>query len=123
MTPEQKDFLIILLQALVLIALCARQAWIWYALSKHGVHATAIVDSTARGKAGWLRVQYHFDLALPEKELFSGRDAGLKWYLGEIAPGMPIGIRYYKNNPKLSRIDHNGFQNWGLRVWHGPTRP
>jgi hypothetical protein len=89
--------------------------WVWsrYTLSKHGVLAPAIVNSMSERK-GWLNVEYHFVIP-DEKRIIYGKDSWPKWSLGTLAPGQSINVQYYKNNPKLNRIDRSGFKpRW---VW------
>jgi hypothetical protein len=122
MTKEENDLVFLALAGLVLFLICARQAWVWYVLEKHGIFINANVDSVRKGKAGWLKFQYSFVVSSDEKQIIHGEDAALKWFVNDLAPGTPIGIRYYVNNPDLSRIDPNGFKNWGPQQWSGPKK-
>jgi hypothetical protein len=103
----------------ILLLICARQLWIWNLMKRHGMVVTAVVGRVRPSKGGWLRVSYSFSVDADKR--LTGEGAWPEWWLGAVDEGQAIGIRYYSRNPRLSRVDHRGFRDWG--VWWSFGRP
>jgi len=105
----------------VILLICARQAWVWRCLSSRGTASPAVVEAVRRSRGGWRRVTYSF--VVEGGMRCRGESAWPAWWLGGVEVGHTIGICYDSKNPRLSRIDHGGFKDWGIWWPWWPFRP
>jgi hypothetical protein len=96
-----------------LLLLLAWKFYVWMRLRSRGAIAVATVGAARRARGGWMRVMYSFDLEGDKR--YGGGGAWPAWWLGRVEAGQKIGIRYDSKYPSLSRIEHDGYNDWG--VW------
>jgi hypothetical protein len=108
------DFAPLLAGAAFLVLVCLRELWVWRVLVSNGAAESATVDAVRRSRGGWRKVRYHFTTPLTGERVFRGRGSWPAGWLGDLEPGRVIGVRYHLGHPRLSRIDHAGFRDWGI---------
>ena len=112
---EPTIYFVVVLGSLAIVGwFLISQWWVWFRLSKNGVKAFAVIQEIQ----GWKRgnnVSYSWEFT---------NEAGTKtcygkgylppWLVNSLSRGYQLGIRYDKTNPKLSRIEHEGYKGWGF---------